>query len=228
MAIRSSMRLSIAYDSEALRGFEPGWGFSAILSVENVNILFDCGWDGHVLRRNLGRLGYNLADIHMVFLSHSHWDHIGGLPEVLQDVAMGDTLNVVLHDGFSQNLRKEIGRKAMVTEVKGPREIAPGIWSTGALGKDIKEHALLACVGDGGLLLTGCAHPGIREVVFKAREIAPVTWLVGGFHDASLADLPADLRKVVPCHCTRRKRDMASVLPRAVELGAARMVLVFP
>ena len=215
----SSWKLSIVYDSDALQGFEAGWGFSALLSSGGTKVLFDCGWDGHVLRRNLGRLGYGFADIDIVFLSHSHWDHIGGLPEVLQDAIMKDSLKVVLHKDFSKNLKREIGRRATVLEVDGPMEFAPGLWSTGVLGTEIKEHALVMSSGSRGLVLTGCAHPGLRPMVSRAKEVASPAWLVGGFHDALVSDIPDGCEKIVPCHCTSKKEEIGSAYGRAVEYG---------
>jgi len=219
MTDRPSLKLSIAYDSEALNGFEAGWGFSAILSVDGSNILFDCGWDGHMLRRNLARMGYSLADIRTVFLSHSHWDHVGGLPEVLVDARMTEGMDVVLHEGFSRRLRDEIGKKARVVEIQGPREIAPGIWSSGVLGKEVKEHALVAIIGSGAVVLTGCAHPGVGCILDRTSELAKPTSIVGGFHASQIAEFPSQLQRVVACHCTEKKDDLVMAFGSKVSVG---------
>jgi len=116
----SRIKLAIAYDSEAAGGFESGWGFSVLISKDGANVLFDCGWDGHMLRRNLGRIGYTLSSVGTVILSHSHWDHMGGLSEVLQDAGLRERLEVVLHDGFSQRLRSEIGRVQSLRRKRKP------------------------------------------------------------------------------------------------------------
>ncbi|HEX9906979.1 MAG TPA: MBL fold metallo-hydrolase [Thermoplasmata archaeon] len=219
MANKPSLKLSIGYDSEALRGFEAGWGFSAVLSVGGTNILFDCGWDGHVLRRNLARMGLGLADIRIVFLSHSHWDHTGGLPEVLQDARMLEGVDVILHEGFSRRLQSEISTRARVVEVKGPEEIAPGIWSTGVLGKDVKEQALVAATGSGAVVLTGCAHPGIRCILDRASELCRPTSIVGGFHAAQTAEFPSQLERIVACHCTEMKGELLKAFGSRASVG---------
>jgi len=219
MAFYSPLRLSIAYDSEALRGYEPGWGFSAVLAVGDTNILFDCGWDGHLLRRNLGRLGYSLADIGTVFLSHPHWDHMGGLPEVLQDAAMSQGLTVVLHEGFSENLRNEISKKATLIEARDPQEIAPGIWSTGVLGKDVKEQALMVPMGSRGVLITGCAHPGIGCILDRASELGTPTSIIGGFHGALTSEFPSQLEQLVICHCTKMKDELLRAFASKASVG---------
>lgn len=219
MSDSSLLKLSIAYDSEALKGFETGWGFSAILSIEGSNILFDCGWDGHILRRNLGRMGYSLADIHIVFLSHPHWDHVGGLPEVLQDAGSLERVEVILHEGFSERLRNEIAKKATVVEITGPREIAPGIWSTGVLGKEVKEHALVVTSSSGAIVLTGCAHPGVGCILDRAAELAKPTSVIGGFHASQTTEFPSQLQRIVACHCTEKKNDLMMAFASKVSVG---------
>ena len=49
--------------------------------------LFDVGPDGDVWLANAKRLGVDLAAIEVVFLSHWHFDHSGGLPKVLAAIA---------------------------------------------------------------------------------------------------------------------------------------------
>jgi 7,8-dihydropterin-6-yl-methyl-4-(beta-D-ribofuranosyl)aminobenzene 5'-phosphate synthase len=101
-----------------------------------------------------------------------------------------------------------------VVEVRGPIEIAPGLWSTGPMGSDIVEQALVVQTRRGLAVITGCAHPGIVEMVCKAREVggAEIGLVMGGFHlsGASAATLQAVLsglcelgaERVAPCHCT--------------------------
>ncbi|MEM0343733.1 MAG: MBL fold metallo-hydrolase [Thermoplasmata archaeon] len=215
----SRIRLTIAYDSEAAEGFETGWGFSVIVSKNGLNILFDCGWDGHMLRRNLGRMGYTLSSVSTVFLSHPHWDHISGLSEVLQDAPIRERLEVVLHEGFSHRMREEIGRRARLTLVNGIQEIVPGMWSSGALGSDIREQALVIPVKSGSMVITGCAHPGLSPILEIASELRPVTILIGGFHDAKPSDFPETLERLVLCHCTRAKTELLRSFPSVASLG---------
>jgi 7,8-dihydropterin-6-yl-methyl-4-(beta-D-ribofuranosyl)aminobenzene 5'-phosphate synthase len=219
MAVTTLPKVSIAYDSVALKGFEAGWGFSAVLTGAGRIVLFDCGWDGHLLRRNLGRLGYSFADIGTVVLSHAHWDHIGGLPELLQDLVLDQDLRVVLHEGFSQNLRSEIKKKATVIEVEGPQEVAPGIWSTGVLGKEVKEQALMVPMGSRGLVVTGCAHPGVENILKRASELGTPTSVIGGFHGAALSEFPSTLEKLVICHCTKMKDELLERFASKASVG---------
>jgi len=42
-------------------------------------VLFDTGPEADTFERNTKRLGYDLADVEAVILSHGHWDHAGGM-----------------------------------------------------------------------------------------------------------------------------------------------------
>lgn len=58
-------------------------GFSAFIETDQGNFLFDTG-SGHSIIANSLKLDRDLKSIQKIFLSHGHYDHTGGLPEVLQ------------------------------------------------------------------------------------------------------------------------------------------------
>lgn len=211
--------VTIAYDSEGGRGFQTGWGFAAVVSVRGRRVLFDCGWDGRMLRWNLGRLGLSFADIDKVVLSHAHWDHISGLTDVLSEPLRPEPLEVFVPASFSENLKREISKRAVLREVGGPVEVVPGIMSTGELGGDIKEQSLVIVHGGGGVVLTGCAHPGVPAITARASDIARPSWLIGGLHAAKASDVPGSLDRLVLCHCTRERASMTEAFPGKVLLG---------
>ncbi|MHA1673383.1 MAG: MBL fold metallo-hydrolase, partial [Promethearchaeota archaeon] len=64
---------------------ETGHGFAAVVELPHTKILFDTGWDGGMLLRNCQKLGVSLQDIDAIFISHGHWDHMGGLVWALQE-----------------------------------------------------------------------------------------------------------------------------------------------
>jgi 7,8-dihydropterin-6-yl-methyl-4-(beta-D-ribofuranosyl)aminobenzene 5'-phosphate synthase len=58
-------------------------GFSAFIETDRGNILFDTG-RGQTIVANSLALGKDLRTVQKIFLSHGHYDHSGGLPEVLK------------------------------------------------------------------------------------------------------------------------------------------------
>jgi 7,8-dihydropterin-6-yl-methyl-4-(beta-D-ribofuranosyl)aminobenzene 5'-phosphate synthase len=58
-------------------------GFSAFIETDRGNYLFDTG-SGHSIVPNSLILNKDLRSIQKIFLSHGHFDHSGGLPEVLK------------------------------------------------------------------------------------------------------------------------------------------------
>jgi 7,8-dihydropterin-6-yl-methyl-4-(beta-D-ribofuranosyl)aminobenzene 5'-phosphate synthase len=58
-------------------------GFSAFIETDQGNYLFDTG-SGHSIVANSLMLKKDLKSIRKIFLSHGHFDHTGGLPEVLK------------------------------------------------------------------------------------------------------------------------------------------------
>ncbi len=190
------MKVTIVYDNEALEGFKSGWGFSCYIE-SNVKILFDTGWDGNVLLHNLKKIGVERFDY--IMLSHQHWDHIGGLNHVIDKAEY-----VVIPSSFSQNLKREITRKAKIVEVKDATKIADGFYTTGDLNGE--QSAILESKR-GLIVITGCAHPGLDRIVEKAKEFGKIYAIIGGFHDFSEIEKISKY-KLIPCHCTSKKQEI--------------------
>ncbi len=58
-------------------------GFSAFIETDRGNYLFDTGTGRSVVENSLA-LGKDLRSVRKIFLSHGHYDHSGGLAEVLK------------------------------------------------------------------------------------------------------------------------------------------------
>jgi 7,8-dihydropterin-6-yl-methyl-4-(beta-D-ribofuranosyl)aminobenzene 5'-phosphate synthase len=58
-------------------------GFSAFIETDRGTYLFDTG-GGYSVVENSFALGKDLRTVQKIFLSHGHFDHTGGLPEVLK------------------------------------------------------------------------------------------------------------------------------------------------
>jgi len=58
-------------------------GFSAFIETDRGDYLFDTGGGRSIVANSLA-LGKDLRTVQKIFLSHGHYDHTGGLPEVLK------------------------------------------------------------------------------------------------------------------------------------------------
>ncbi len=219
------MKITILYDSNKYRELpklRTGWGFSCWIESNGKNILFDTGWDGNILINNMNCLGFNPEKIDIVVISHYHWDHCGGLPQILR---IDKKVDVYVPKYFSTHLKSEIKYRANLIEVLEPTNICEDVYTTGELGKDIKEQSIILRTEKGLIVITGCAHPGIREILNVASNYGKVFGLIGGFHGFKEFHLITDISFIMPCHCTRYKKDLAKLFPQKyIENGIGKEI----
>jgi 7,8-dihydropterin-6-yl-methyl-4-(beta-D-ribofuranosyl)aminobenzene 5'-phosphate synthase len=199
---------NIPYASE----LQTSWGFSCLVQGFGQTILFDTGGDGEILLANMKHLGIDPKVVDAVVLSHIHADHTGGLGAFLrQNANVTVSLPCSFPKAFQQQI-KHLG--ADVVEINGPIRLFDKVHSTGEMGNGIKEQALILNTSKGLVVITGCAHPGIENVVRKARQYLQkdIYLIMGGFHltGAGLSEIrkrienlrALDIEKVAPSHCT--------------------------
>jgi len=215
------VKLSIVYDNEAKEGFKSDWGFSCLIESEHRKLLFDTGASGDILTYNMQQLGIQKEDIEIIALSHEHGDHTGGLGAVLHP-----SVAVYLPRSFSRRLKKNVAeRAARVVEVSDPKEITPGVHTIGELGLGIKEQSLVLDVGEGVVVLTGCAHPGLENILEVATVFGELYGVIGGFHGFDKLESLQGLELIMPCHCTIRKKEILSMYPeKTVRCGAGEVI----
>lgn len=192
-----------------------GWGFSCLVQAGDKNILFDTGADSPTLLANMKGLEIDPKDINVVVLSHIHGDHTGGLGGILK---MNSDLIVYLPKSFPNDFKKDVeSYKAKVVEVGGPVEIAEKVSSSGELGTLIKEQSLIVRTSKGPVVITGCAHPGIVDIIEAVKKITgeDVYLVMGGFHLLNMSESELKevikgfralkVKKVAPSHCSGDK-----------------------
>jgi len=212
-------RLTVIYDNNANQDFTGSWGFAALVETSLETLLFDTGWDGTLLLRNMRRLNIDPTRIRKLVVSHQHWGHIGGIPEILQ---INPRLEVYVPASFSENLKKEIEKRATLIEIKEPVEISQGIRSTGELGDKVKEQALILDTGNGCYVLTGCAHPGIAAILNIANCYGKVKGILGGLHDNEEFERLKGMKLIAAGHCTAHRKKIKELFPETfmeIEVG---------
>jgi len=188
------------------------WGFSCLIRVNDKNILFDTGLDSETLLSNMKKLNIQPEDIDNIVLSHIHGDHTGGLLGILEK---NHNVKVYMPKSFPSSFKKEIRTiGADLVEIQESTEIDKNIYTTGELGTEIKEQSLIIDSDKGLVIVTGCSHPGIVNIIKKAKELynKEIYLVTGGFHltGASNQELETiiknfkelGVKKVAPSHCS--------------------------
>jgi 7,8-dihydropterin-6-yl-methyl-4-(beta-D-ribofuranosyl)aminobenzene 5'-phosphate synthase len=210
---RSQSRLTILYDNNPYDyRLKSSWGFSCLIELEEKTVLFDTGGDGEILLYNMRVLSKDPKTIDMIILSHIHGDHTGGLWSLLGEKP---TSKVYIPASFPQEFEQKVKKYGgEVVRVDASLEIDRGIYSTGEMDHGIKEQSLIINTSKGMILITGCAHPGILEIIKKAKTTAKedIYVVLGGWHLSSAGEREIKgiidafqrmgIQKVAPCHCT--------------------------
>jgi 7,8-dihydropterin-6-yl-methyl-4-(beta-D-ribofuranosyl)aminobenzene 5'-phosphate synthase len=212
--------LRIVYDNEAQAGFKSDWGFSCLIETEDRNLLFDTGSSRDILAFNLQQLHVEINVIDTIVLSHEHGDHIGGLDAVLHP-----GVTVFVPSSFSRRFKRAVAQVADVVDVTLPREIVPGVYTTGELGAWQKEQSLVLDTPKGMVVVTGCAHPGLEAILAAAATFGELYGVIGGFHGFSRLELLRELDLIVPCHCTAHKREILELYPEKTMRCGAGLVM---
>ncbi len=182
------------------------WGLSFHITVDSHKILFDTNSDFNILKHNADNINVALDDIEYVVISHWHHDHVGGLNEFLDYLlSRGNKPKVIVPPRHS--ISKEF------IQARDPLKLFSGVITTGTLYGPIEEQGLILNLrGKGGILLVGCSHPGVRNMltaVTKVLETDNVYAIIGGYH-IGLNEVTEVIKALEeyhvmvagPCHCT--------------------------
>jgi len=158
-------------------GLKSRHGLSIAIEREGGDLLLDVGPDG-LFAENARKMGFDLAGVAALALSHSHFDHTGGLDEFCRlnsraAVYLLDTTDSEYYAKLFGLLRLSVGLRCSeaarrrITSLRAGREIAKGAWfipnSVGSHPKPRQNRVLFKKVG-GRLLADDFAHEGLLVV----------------------------------------------------------------
>lgn len=170
-------------------------GVSYLIETDEHRILFDLGQNAHEespspLELNMKALGVSLDSIDTIFISHNHFDHVGGKQ---------NQKNATFSLGREQQPLPD--KRAFVpipmsypglspVHSAEARRIGKGVASTGTIPRQlifgwIDEQALVVNVeGLGAVLIVGCGHQTLPKLLDRYDRVfrEPLYGIVGGLH----------------------------------------------
>jgi len=252
------MKLRITTLSEntatARRSLLAEWGLSFLIEIDNHIILLDTG-QSISTAHNAAALGIDLSQIEKIVLSHGHYDHTGGLWEVLS--RMRKEMEIIAHPeiwaskyGYNANegRYRYIGipfQREDLESLGGYFRLTPEpVWLTENVvtsgeipmvtdyekidanlyikeGKKFHpdplgdDQAIFIKTEQGLVVLLGCAHRGVINTLYHARELIGVEsiyMVLGGTHLIRASEIQLELtitelkalgvQKLGVSHCT--------------------------
>lgn len=151
------LRITTLVDNTAFpgTGFWAEHGLSFLIEADGEKILFDTGQSTGVIARNLHVLGEDLHDLKYVVLSHGHYDHTGGLRDIIKRTKGARLFahpNVFLDKYVKRGEEyKHIGTPLMKMQLeehfqlvlnKDGSEVIDGIRTTGQIPRNNKYEAV--------------------------------------------------------------------------------------
>lgn len=238
-------------------------GLSLYIETDNHKILFDMGQTS-LFAENAVKLGIDLRKVDLAVLSHGHYDHGGGLETFLSinktakvylnSFAFGEHYNgTEKYIGLDKSLR-ESDRLVFVGD---ELQLGGGLslyscnrnekkHDLGSFGLNMKidgrflpddfrhEQYLLIEENGGRVLISGCSHKGVMDIVSWFEPDV----LVGGFHFSKLAldekleeyskILSAHKTSYYTCHCTGAEQFdfMKKIIPQLSYLHCGECIIL--
>ena len=210
------MKVTIVYDNTVVRkDLISDWGFACYIETNNKKILFDVGANGAILLQNMNRLNINPLDVDTIFISHNHFDHIGGLSEFLN---INNQVTLYIPNSF-----RGVRNAKKVQHIQEARKLDHHVFTTGEL--DGIEQALAIQTERGLVLIVGCSHPKMKDILASASQFGEVYAVIGGMHGFTEFDLFKGLDVICPTHCTQHIDKLKVLYPHQyTEGGAGKMI----
>ena len=175
-------------------------GVSYLICADNTRILMDVGFNQKKdhpspLLHNMDALNISADDIDMMFFSHAHLDHLGGMTEQKEgtfSISQGPVklpqipvFSPVMLSASAWNPGPET---QVITE---PVVIKQGIASIGIIprylflmGQTLENSLAVNVEGKGIVLIIGCGHQTTERIIERTRALfdEPIHAIIGGLH----------------------------------------------
>ena len=215
--IDNPVTVKVIYDNFVkVDGLKSDWGYSIVIEGLEKDILFDTGTKPDIFDFNFRKMGIDAATIDIIVFSHEHGDHTQGLPAFIK---MKKDIPVLIPVSFSEPFKKEMtGYGLEPVLVSKPAKICDNLYTSGEFAYNIPEQALVLNTSNGLVVMTGCSHPGIIEMLkeIKSAFNKNIYMVFGGFHlleksEKEMNSIISDMKAigVVKCgatHCTGEKQ----------------------
>ncbi|MBP7735160.1 MAG: MBL fold metallo-hydrolase [Spirochaetes bacterium] len=175
-------------------------GVSYLVKADNTTILLDVANDRKKIHpspllSNMKALNAKPSDIDMIFITHIHLDHVGGMREgrvgefSLSQGPVELKAIPVYSPGPLKPSKWNPGPAVQV--VSDPIVIAPGIASLGVIprhlfmfGRTDEQVLAINLKGKGIVLIVGCGHPSAERIIQRAKMLyrEPIYAIIGGLH----------------------------------------------
>ena len=170
-------------------------GVSYLIETDEHRILFDMGQNTlqespSPLEQNMEALGVTVDSIDTVFISHNHFDHVGG-----KQRQKDRTFSIGIEQVPLPNVQAFVPIPmtypgSSPVHSAEPTRIGNGVASTGTIPRQlvfgwIDEQALVVHVADrGAVLIVGCGHQTIPKLLERYDQVfsEPLYGIVGGLH----------------------------------------------
>lgn len=241
------MKITALVENRSESDLKPVHGLALYIETQKHKILFDLGPDDTIFE-NAGKRGIALADVDTVILSHGHSDHGGALEHFLQvnktakiyvqkkafephyskaffwkvSIGIEEKLQthpqIVLLEGDYQ-IDNELCLFIVSQTDKCRSSANDQLYSED--GRDDFSHEQNLIIQESEtVLIMGCGHAGIVNILEKAKDFHP-KFCIGGYHlfspftkktvsEALLYEIAEELLKYpdmrfYTCHCTGTK-----------------------
>jgi 7,8-dihydropterin-6-yl-methyl-4-(beta-D-ribofuranosyl)aminobenzene 5'-phosphate synthase len=212
------LRASIVFDNTTTReDLIADWGFSCYIEAYGKKILFDTGSNGEILLNNMKNLNIIPEKIDEIFISHNHFDHIGGLSAFLNK-------NNMVKIYVPRSLRG-IRNAREVVSIERAEELENNIFTSGELAQI--EQSLAIKVEKGIVLFVGCSHPPMEKILDTVSQFGNIFAIVGGLHGFNQLELFQQMELICPTHCTQKIFEIKNRYPQQCIEGGVGTVINF-